>query len=117
MKRRVGVSVAIVALLAGCGTAIAHAQGREPSYAAPVRTDGMRRDDAQRMRDGDRHQRPRREVVVVAVPVWVGPPVYGAYYAPVNAYRTLDGFYYYCATAGAYYPDVTDCPSGWSLVP
>jgi hypothetical protein len=114
-----GIFVAVVALLAACGMSIAHAQGRDPSYAAPVRTDGMRGEAAQRMRDGDRGHRQRPQVVVVAVPVWVGPPVYGAYYAtaPVNAYRTLDGFYYYCSTAGAYYPDVQDCPSGWSLVP
>ena len=119
MKRMVGISAAIVALLAGCGTAIAYAQGRESSYAAPARTDGTRRDDTQRMRDGDRNHRQRREIVVVTVPVRVAPPVYGAYYtaAPVNAYRTLDGFYYYCSTAAAYYPYVADCPTGWTLVP
>lgn len=42
-------------------------------------------------------------------PVVVPPPVY---VQPAPA-----GYWYYCASAGAYYPYVAACPESWILVP
>ena len=110
------LGVGAVTLLGG--TAISNAQDRQRPYAAVPQMDGARRTDAPRKSDGDRDHLRRPAVVVVAVPIFVGP-AYGSYYQSpsIDAYRTLDGFYYYCTEAANYYPAVQDCPNGWRLVP
>lgn len=51
------------------------------------------------------------------------PPAYydyspPAYVAPPPAYvERDDGYWYYCAPLGAYYPDVSECPEQWIPVP
>jgi hypothetical protein len=79
--------------------------------------EGTRRGEGPHKGDGDRDHR-HRPAIIVGVPIFVGP-AYGSYYLapPMDAYRTLDGFYYYCAELGVYYPALQDCPIGWSLVP
>jgi hypothetical protein len=47
-------------------------------------------------------------------PVVVAPPVAAA---PAPAPAPSSGTWYYCDAAGAYYPYVADCPSGWRPVP
>ena len=60
---------------------------------------------------------------VVAVPV--SPPTYieqgqvsapPAPAAPAAATAPQPGYWYYCNTAGAYYPNVKQCPGGWQRV-
>ena len=101
-----------------CGTAISNAQDRERPHAAVAQMDGMRRGQDSRNVDVDRDHRRRPLVIVVGVPILTGP-AYGYYYpaAPTDLYRTIDGFYYYCAEMAAYYPAVQECPNGWRLVP
>ena len=41
---------------------------------------------------------------------WPEPPAYA--YAP-----PLPSYWYYCPSAGAYYPDVSTCPDAWVPVP
>ena len=108
------VVVAAVALL--CRTAISNAQDRESPHAAVPQMEGMHRGEGRHERDGGRDHR-HRHPVFVGVPIFVGP-AYGSYYLapPMDAYRTLDGFYYYCAELAGYYPALQDCPSGWTLV-
>src|SRR5262245_43061792 len=60
-------------------------------------------------------------------PVWFGWPYY--YYPYAYAYPgeyaqpdlstplAPDAYWYYCAPAGAYYPDVRYCPAPWITVP
>ena len=118
MKESALASVAVAALTVLFGTAVGNAQGRELPHTAGPQMEGMRRGDAQHKREGDRDHLHRPSVVIVGVPVFAGP-VYGSYYvAPtIGAYRTLDGFYYYCEEVADFYPAVQDCPSGWALVP
>ncbi len=106
------VFVVIAALTLLCGTAISHAQDRERPHAAVPQTEGMHREEGPHRGDGNRDHPQRR------VPIFVAP-AYSSYYLapPVDAYRTLDGFYYYCAEFGDYYPALQDCPGGWRLVP
>jgi hypothetical protein len=118
MKKIALVFVVVAAATLLCGTAISNAQNREWPHAAGPQMEGMRRVETQHKGDGDRAHRHRPAIIVVGVPVFVGP-AYGSYYlAPsADAYRTLDGFYYYCAELAGYYPALQDCPSGWTLVP
>ena len=70
--------------------------------------------------DGKHHHR----VIVVYVPVgspyapyyYPSSPVYIDADPPVNAYRDLSGFYYWCPAPAGYYPYTIDCPIGWRLV-
>ena len=118
MKKVALASVAVVALTLLFGTAVGNAQVRESTHTAGLQIEGMRRNDAQHKRDGDRDHLHRHPVVVVAVPVFTGPAYSSYYLAPTtDAHRTLDGFYYYCAEVAGFYPAVQDCPSGWVLVP
>lgn len=50
---------------------------------------------------------------VIAVPA--APPVYIEQASPPAA--PAQGYWYYCNSAGAYYPYVKDCPGGWQKVP
>jgi hypothetical protein len=108
--------VAAVTLL--CGTAIGNAQDRERPRVAVPQMEGARRAEGPHKGDGDRAHLNRPAVIVVAVPFFVGP-AYGSLYQPppIDAYRTLDGFYYYCVEFADYYPALQDCPNGWRLVP
>jgi hypothetical protein len=109
------VVVAAATLLGG--TVISNAQDREGPHAAVAQMEGMHRGDGPHKGDGDRDHR-RHHAVIVGVPIFVYP-AYGSYYLapPMDAYQTLDGFYYYCADPAGYYPALQDCPSGWRLVP
>jgi hypothetical protein len=113
--------LALIFVLVGtllCGTAISNAQDRERPHAAVAQMEGMRRGEGSHDADVDRDHRRRPVVTVVVVPILAGP-AYGSYYqaAPMDLYRTIDGFYYYCAETAGYYPAVQDCPNGWRLVP
>ena len=117
MKKIAPIFVVVAAVTLLCGTAISYAQDRERTHAAVPQMEGMRRGEGSHKGDGDRDHRHRR-AIIVGVPIFVGP-AYSSYYLapPIDAYRTLDGFYYYCAELAGYYPALQDCPSGWSLVP
>lgn len=117
MRKFALTSVAVAAMALLCGTASSYAQDLERTYAVVAQMDGMRRGEGPHKGDGDRHH-PHRPPVIVGVPIFVDPG-YGSYYLgpPSDAYRTLDGFYYYCADMAGYYPAVPECPSGWRLVP
>lgn len=107
--------ILVVSLL--CGAAVSHAEDRDRLRAPIAQTDGMRRgadgNRAERGRDGG-----RRPIIVVGVPIFVGPG-YVPYYAmpSTEPYETIDGFWYYCPAPAGYYPDVAECSSGWRLVP
>ena len=118
MKRIALIFVVAAAVTLLCGTAISNAQDREWPHAAVPRMEGMHRGEGAHKGDGDRDHLRRPAVIVVGVPIFVGPG-YGSYYLapPMDAYRTFDGFYYYCAELAGYYPTLQDCPSGWRLVP
>lgn len=47
-----------------------------------------------------------------------GFPFYGyyPYYPPENGYQA-PAYWYYCPSAGAYYPYVQSCPEAWEPVP
>ncbi len=50
-------------------------------------------------------------------PFWPAPwpaPLY--VYPPPPAYAQPPAYWYYCPSAGAYYPDVQTCPEGWVTV-
>jgi len=117
MKKIAPIFVVLAAATLLCGTAISYAQDRERTHAAVPQMEGMRRGGGPHRGDGERDH-PHRPAIIVGVPIFVGPP-YSSYYLapPMDAYRTLDGFYYYCAELAGYYPALQDCPSGWSLVP
>ena len=117
MKKIALIFVVVAAVTLLCGTAISSAQDRESPHAAVPQMEGMHRGEGPRRGDGDRDRQHRRPVIVV-VPIFVYP-AYGSYYLapPMDAYRTLDGFYYYCAEFAGFYPAVQDCPNGWTLVP
>jgi hypothetical protein len=110
------ILVATVTLV--CGTTISNAQDREWPHAGTPRMEGMRQGEGSHKGDGDRGHGRRPAIIVVGVPVFIGP-AYSSYYLapPLDAYRTLDGFYYYCAEPAGYYPFVQDCLNGWRLVP
>ena len=109
--------VVIAAATLLCGTAISYAQDREPPHAAVPQMEGMHRGEGPHKGEGDRDH-PHRPVIIVGVPIFVDPAFSSYYLAPpADAYRTLDGFYYYCAELGGYYPALQECPSGWRLVP
>lgn len=113
----------LVAVALLCGTGISNAQDRDQHGAAPPRNEGMHRGDGSHKGDDGRDRRHRPAVIVVGVPVLVGPAygsyAYGSYYwlPPDDAYRTLEGFYYYCMEPAGYYPALQECPTGWRLVP
>jgi hypothetical protein len=48
-------------------------------------------------------------------------PYYGYYpgysYDPYYGYYAAPGYWYYCPSSGAYYPDVPTCPESWVPVP
>ena len=48
-------------------------------------------------------------------PVYVPPPVVVA--PPVSMQQAPSGYWYYCPSAGAYYPNVSSCPEPWVPVP
>jgi hypothetical protein len=53
-----------------------------------------------------------------SMPYYAPPPSYYAYPAPPPAYvERDDGYWYYCAPLGAYYPDVDECQEPWIPVP
>jgi hypothetical protein len=112
------ISVVISAATLLCGTAISYAQDRERPNSAVPHAEGMHRGEGSHKGDDDRNHPRRPPFVIVGVPIFVDP-AYGSYYLapPTDAYRTLDGFYYFCAELAGYYPSVQDCPSGWRLVP
>jgi hypothetical protein len=118
MKRIALIFVVAAAVTLLCGTAISNAQDREWPHAAGPRMEGMHRGEGAHKGDGDQDHLRRPAVIVVGVPIFVGPG-YDSYYLapPMDAYRTFDGFYYYCAELAGYYPTLQDCPSGWRLVP
>ena len=109
------IFVAAATLL--CGTATSNAQDRERSHTTVAQTDGMHRGGPHNG-DANRDHRRRPPVIIIGVPVFPGT-AYDYYYpgAPMDLYRSIDGFYYYCAEPAGYYPTVPDCPSGWRLVP
>jgi len=49
-------------------------------------------------------------------PVVVQEPAY-AQAAPAPAAPAPEGYWYYCASAGAYYPTAPSCPEAWVKVP
>jgi hypothetical protein len=49
-------------------------------------------------------------VVIQEPPVYVQPPV-------VSQAPAQEGYWYYCASAQKYYPDVQTCPEAWIQVP
>ena len=117
MKKITPILVVVAALTLFYGTAISYAQDHDRTHAAVPQMEGTRRAEGSHKGDGDRDHR-HRLAIIVGVPIFAGP-AYGSYYLapPMDAYRTLDGFYYYCAELAGYYPALQDCPSGWSLVP
>ena|SRR5436309_1446154 len=108
------VIVAVATLL--CGTAISNAQDRERPHPVVSQIEGMHRAGPHNV-DVDRVHRRRPVVIIVGMPILAGPTYDSYYVAPMEVYRTIDGFYYYCAEPAGYYPSVQDCPNGWRLVP
>lgn len=53
--------------------------------------------------------------VYVPPPVVVAPPAVEA--PPVYTQPAPSGYWYYCPSAGAYYPNVSSCPEPWVPVP
>jgi hypothetical protein len=74
----------------------------------------------------ERHHRRRIAAIVIYVPVsatsyvpyYYAPaaPAYVDQEPPTDAYRDLNGFFYWCWNPAGYYPYVADCPVGWRLV-
>jgi hypothetical protein len=110
------LSIFVAALV--CGTAISHAEDRDGARTAVVHMAGTQRGEGEHRGDRDRGQRHRPTVLIVGVPIFVGP-AYAPYYAvaPDYLYQTIDGFYYFCADPAGYYPVVQECANGWRLVP
>jgi hypothetical protein len=65
------------------------------------------------------HPRPfiHHSPLIVPAPVIVSPPVYYTPPPPVVYVERDDGYWYYCAPLGAYYPEVAQCTEPWLLVP
>jgi Ni/Co efflux regulator RcnB len=98
------LAVALVAIVMGAGTVVpAHAQDRSGG-----RHDGRgddRHGDHDRDRDRDRgHDRDR------GWPHFRGPVVT---YWPTETYAVPPSYWYYCPSAGTYYPYVTSCWDPW----
>ena len=93
------VFVVVAAATLLCGTAISNPQYREWPHAAGPQMEGMHRGETQHRGDGNRDHRQHPAIIVVGVPFF-GGPAYGSYdLAPsVDAYRTIDGFYYYSSS-------------------
>jgi hypothetical protein len=55
--------------------------------------------------------------VFIGVPLFLGAP--GYFYTPPPAYVQpgSGGYWYYCPSAQAYYPNVPSCSESWVLVP
>jgi hypothetical protein len=118
IKNIAPIFVVIAAAILFCGTTMGYAQDRERPHAVDPQMEGMHGGERPHTRDGDRDHLHRPAVIVVGVPSFVDPAYTSNYLAPpMDAYRTLDGFYYYCAELAGYYPALQDCPSGWRLVP
>jgi hypothetical protein len=78
---------------------------------------------------GGHHFSRGASIGLFAGPVFLAPYHYYPYYPavtnppPVYVEKGSDGpvlspeYWYYCSSAGAYYPDVQDCPGGWQPVP
>jgi len=83
---------------------------------------------------GSFHHRFHSRVVIVGAPLYYAPYYY-AYYNPYPYYYPpvamsymppaygdqgesgpAEAYWYYCASANAYYPHVRDCPEGWQRV-
>jgi hypothetical protein len=75
------------------------------------------------------HTRFGVDFVIGPGPWWWGPPYYPYYYppvvvadpvyappAPVVQVPAPPTYWYYCRQANAYYPYVSECPSGWEQV-
>jgi hypothetical protein len=79
--------------------------------------------DGHRRFQGDRHiHRGNRSGIFVGVTPFVlgGAYAYGWPYdtAPAPVYSApAPSYWYYCQSAGAYYPDVPSCPEAWVPVP
>jgi hypothetical protein len=54
-----------------------------------------------------------RRPLIVGTTLFIGPPL--AYYYPPPVYIEKQ-YWFYCESAGAYYPYVKECPSGWQRV-
>ena len=96
-------TVAILLALAAPGQAMsAHRAGDDGHHDGGGQHDGHGRGD----HDRDDHRR---------TPFFRGPFVYSnpypVYVAPIN------GYWYYCPSAEAYYPYVTNCLDAWVPVP
>jgi hypothetical protein len=59
------------------------------------------------------HKHPHHGPGFVGGFIW---PAYYPYYYPAPYYAAPPGVWYYCPAYGAYYPYVTECPSGWQTV-
>ena len=104
-----------------------HTPGRSPSYAVHPGARGfvhrpMWRHPASVAHHPHFHFRFHgHSFVVIGGPIFVQPWAYYPYvstpYYPASFYDPSDpgaGYYlYYCPNPAGYFPDVTDCPSGW----
>jgi len=59
------------------------------------------------------YYQPQPVIVVPPAPVYVEQPSP----RPPVASRLPSGYWYYCASARAYYPYVSECPEAWQPVP
>ncbi len=82
-----------------------------PVFAAPMGHDGFRGAPAGHPEDREFHRDVHGRVFIGVDPwlYWAAPPAY--VYAPVPYY------WYYCSSAGAYYPYVMSCAEPWVPVP
>jgi hypothetical protein len=120
MKNLTLTSFTALALLFAAATC--NAQDRDRPQAMTAHTEGMHRGPDGHRGELDRDHKRRPAVIVVGVPIFVGPayapysPAYGDQ-AALSSYQTIDGFWYYCSDPAGYFPDVAECPNGWRLVP
>lgn len=135
MKRIAAVALVVVAIVFGSvGSSQARSNGGRGSAGGQVgaRVEAHRGFQGQsgfqgrRQFEGHRefHHGGRGGVVIGAAPVFVSPAyVYGGGYDPGYAYSPpvysppAPSYWYYCQSAGAYYPDVPSCLEPWVLVP
>ncbi len=64
-----------------------------------------------------------RRVVFIASPLFFAPPLffdppmyYSPGYVPAPGYPPATNYQYYCPDTRLYYPEATECPSGWLKV-
>jgi hypothetical protein len=124
MKNLTLTSFTALALVFAAATC--NAQDRDRPQAMTAHTEGMHRGPDGHRAELDRDHRRRPAVIVVGVPIFVGP-AYAPYFpasvpgygdqAALSSYQTIDGFWYYCPDPAGYFPDVAECPNGWRLVP